>query len=47
MLTSLPLVEAANRRYLRRSGADLAEWTVAQLLRAEAAEVRGGYLLNR
>ena len=47
MLTSLPLVDAANRRYLQRSGTDLAEWTVAQLLRAGAAEVRGGYLLNR
>lgn len=47
MLCRLPLVEAANRRYLQRSGADLAQWTVAQLLRAGAAELHDGYLLNK
>ncbi|AIY43998.1 Beta-lactamase-like [Collimonas arenae] len=47
MLAGLPLVAAANRLYLQRSEADLAEWTVGQLLRAGAAEVRDGYLLNR
>jgi glyoxylase-like metal-dependent hydrolase (beta-lactamase superfamily II) len=47
MLASLPLVVAANRRYLQRSETDLSEWTVAQLVRAGAAEVRDGFLCNR
>ncbi|MEO6918283.1 MAG: MBL fold metallo-hydrolase [Collimonas sp.] len=46
LLSGLPLVAAANRLYLQSSEAELAEWTVAQLVRAGAAEVRDGYLLN-
>jgi glyoxylase-like metal-dependent hydrolase (beta-lactamase superfamily II) len=47
MLSTLPLAAAANRRFLQRSEADLAEWTVSQLLRAGAAEIRDGFLFNR
>jgi glyoxylase-like metal-dependent hydrolase (beta-lactamase superfamily II) len=47
VLSRLPLVEAANRRYLQRSEADLGEWAVAQLLRAGAAEVRDDHLFNK
>ena len=47
MLSALPLVAAANRRFLQLSDAALAEWTVAQLVRAGAAEIRDGFLLNR
>ncbi|MFJ2988027.1 MBL fold metallo-hydrolase [Collimonas sp. NPDC087041] len=47
MLSALPLVAAANRRFLQLSDAALAEWTAAQLVRAGAAEIRDGFLLNR
>jgi len=47
MLAGLPLVAAANRRYLQLSAADLGAWTVAQLVRAGAAEIRDGFLCNR
>ncbi|AMP02237.1 metallo-beta-lactamase superfamily protein [Collimonas arenae] len=47
MLSALPLVVAANRRFLQLSEAALAEWTAAQLVRAGAAEIRDGFLLNR
>jgi hypothetical protein len=47
MLTALPLVAAANRRYLQLNEADLGAWTVAQLVRAGAAEIRDGFLCNR
>lgn len=47
MLATLPLVAAANRRYLQHSEADLSDWAVAQLVRAGAAEIRDGILYNR
>lgn len=47
MLAGLPLVAAANRRYLQLSAADLGAWTVAQLVRVGAAEIRDGFLCNR
>jgi glyoxylase-like metal-dependent hydrolase (beta-lactamase superfamily II) len=37
----------ANRRYLHKSGAELAQWAVEQLVRAAAAEVRDGALVNK
>lgn len=46
-LSALPLVAAANRRFLQLSEAALAEWAAAQLVRAGAAEIRDGFLLNR
>ncbi|SFB37264.1 Glyoxylase, beta-lactamase superfamily II [Collimonas sp. OK607] len=47
MLATMPLVAAANRRYLQRTEADLSEWAIAQLVRAGAAEIRDGFLYNR
>lgn len=47
ILTGLPLVAVANRRHLQLSEADLSTWTVAQLVRAGAAEIRDGFLCNR
>lgn len=46
-LAGLPLVAVANRRHLQLSEADLSAWTVAQLVRAGAAEIRDGFLCNR
>lgn len=47
LLSGMPLFGEANRRYLRQSGAELAQWAVAQLVRAGAADVQGGWLVNR
>ena len=47
ILTGLPLVAIANQRHLQLSEADLSAWTVAQLVRAGAAEIRDGFLCNR
>lgn len=47
ILTGLPLVAVANQRHLQLSEADLSAWTVAQLVRAGAAEIRDGFLCNR
>ncbi len=46
-LSALPLVVAANRHFLQLSEVALAEWAVSQLVRAGAAEIRDGFLLNR
>ncbi|MDB5769386.1 MAG: Beta-lactamase-like protein [Collimonas fungivorans] len=47
ILTGLPLVAVANQRHLQLSEADLSAWTVTQLVRAGAAEIRDGFLCNR
>lgn len=46
LLDNMPLFREANRRFLRQETAALAEWAVAQLVRAEAARIDGVYLLN-
>lgn len=47
MLSGIHLFEESNRRYLHKSKAELAEWAVAQLVRAGAADVRDGFLVNK
>ncbi|WP_019139805.1 MBL fold metallo-hydrolase [Noviherbaspirillum massiliense] len=47
LLSGLPLVHETNRRYLNKSVAELAEWAVAQLVRAGAAEVACDRLMNK
>lgn len=47
LLTEIRLFGEANRRYLRQSEPELAQWTVAQLVRAGAAAVEGEMLVNR
>lgn len=46
-LGAMRLVREANDRYLQREMNELAQWAVAQLVRAGAAEVRGQRLVNR
>lgn len=46
LLQAMPLFREANRRFLRQETAALAEWAVAQLLKADAARVDGGQLTN-
>lgn len=47
IMSGIALFRESNRRYLNKTPAELAEWTVAQLVRAGAAEVKGGQLLNK
>jgi glyoxylase-like metal-dependent hydrolase (beta-lactamase superfamily II) len=47
LLAEIRLFGEANRRYLRKTEAELAQWAVAQLLRAGAAAVEGEMLVNR
>lgn len=47
MLSGIYLFEESNRRYLHKSKAELAEWAVAQLVRAGVADVQGGFLVNK
>ena len=46
LLQAMPLFREANRRFLRQETAALAEWAVAQLLKADAARVDGDQLTN-
>ncbi|WP_426077145.1 MBL fold metallo-hydrolase [Janthinobacterium sp. PSPC3-1] len=46
LLQAMPLFREANRRFLRQETEALAEWAVAQLVRAAAARIEGAYLLN-
>jgi glyoxylase-like metal-dependent hydrolase (beta-lactamase superfamily II) len=46
LLQAMPLFREANRRFLRQETAALAEWAVAQLLKADAARVDGDDLIN-
>jgi glyoxylase-like metal-dependent hydrolase (beta-lactamase superfamily II) len=41
------LFAVANERFLKKTGAELAQWAVEQLVRVGAAELVGGVLLNR
>jgi glyoxylase-like metal-dependent hydrolase (beta-lactamase superfamily II) len=47
LLSGMHLFGEANRRYLNQPDAELAQWAVAQLVRAGAAEVAGGALHNK
>jgi glyoxylase-like metal-dependent hydrolase (beta-lactamase superfamily II) len=47
LLSGMRLFGEANRRYLNQPEAELAQWAVAQLVRAGAAEVAGGALRNK
>jgi glyoxylase-like metal-dependent hydrolase (beta-lactamase superfamily II) len=47
LLSGMRLFGEANRRYLNQPDAELAQWAVAQLVRAGAAEVAGGALHNK
>jgi len=47
LLSGTLLFREANRRYLGKTESELAEWAVAQLVRAGAATVASGLLLNR
>ena len=46
LLNNMPLFREANRRFLHQEVNALAEWAVAQLLKADAARVDGGDLIN-
>jgi glyoxylase-like metal-dependent hydrolase (beta-lactamase superfamily II) len=46
LLTRTRLFAEANRRYLRQPEQELAEWAIAQLVRAGAAALQDGKLLN-
>ena len=46
LLQAMPLFREANRRFLRQETAALAEWAVAQLVKAGAARVDGDQLTN-
>ncbi len=47
LLSSIPVIHATNLRYLGMDAASLADWAVAQLLRAGAAQQTGPLLVNR
>ncbi|CAN5278629.1 hypothetical protein BH11PSE11_BH11PSE11_07250 [soil metagenome] len=47
MLAEIRLFATANQRFLRRPEAELAQWTIDQLLRAGAAELVGDMLQDR
>ncbi len=47
MMAEIGLVREANRRYLQRKPAELAQWAIGQLQRAGAADVVGSCLHNR
>ncbi|RJG07500.1 MBL fold metallo-hydrolase [Noviherbaspirillum cavernae] len=47
LLSNMHLFHEANRRYLHRDDAELAQWVVAQLVRGGVAEVVDGVLVNR
>ena len=46
MLDNIPLIKAANRRYMNFSTIHLAHWVVTQLKRAGAVKVEGSELVN-
>jgi glyoxylase-like metal-dependent hydrolase (beta-lactamase superfamily II) len=47
LLSNMRLAAEANRRYLHQSVPELAQWAVAQLVRAGVAEVAGDAVVNR
>lgn len=46
LLEAMPVLQESNRRYLRQPMDALAQWAVAQLVRAGAARIDGDALLN-
>ena len=46
MFASIPVLTAARRRFLHKEPAELAEWAIAALVRAGAARIDGGMLVN-
>lgn len=46
LLAQMPLFGEANRRFLRRTPEQLAQWAVSQLMRVGAARIEGEELLN-
>ncbi len=47
LLSEIRLFATANRRYLHQPEPQLAQWTIGQLVRAGAAAIDGGMLVNR
>ncbi len=47
LMSGMYLFRESNRRYLKKDESELAQWAVAQLVRAGAAEVRGDQLANK
>lgn len=47
LLSGIVLVREANRHHLNKPASELAQWAVAQLVRAGAAEVQGERLVNK
>lgn len=47
LLSGMVLFKESNRRYLKKDESELAQWAVAQLVRAGAAEVKGDRLVNK
>ena len=47
LMTGMYLFCESNRRYLKKDESELAQWAVAQLVRAGAAEVNAGRLVNK
>ncbi|WP_151632149.1 MBL fold metallo-hydrolase [Noviherbaspirillum aerium] len=47
LMADMLLVREANARYLQKPAAELAQWAVAQLIRAQAARIEDGRLVNQ
>jgi len=47
LMADMLLVREANARYLRKPAAELAQWATAQLIRAQAARIEDGRLVNQ
>lgn len=47
LLAQIRLFAVANERHLQQTEGELAQWTVAQLVRAGAADIADGMLINR
>lgn len=47
LMADMLLVREANARYLHKPAAELAQWATAQLIRAQAARIEDGRLLNQ
>ncbi|MFT5590527.1 MAG: glyoxylase-like metal-dependent hydrolase (beta-lactamase superfamily II) [Bradyrhizobium sp.] len=47
LLGAMPIVRESNRRFLQLPIEELAQWTIAQLIRVGAAKVRGALLVNQ
>jgi glyoxylase-like metal-dependent hydrolase (beta-lactamase superfamily II) len=46
LMAAVPLLQRANRRFWQIPASELAEWTVAQLVKSGAARLNGGDLVN-